>query len=81
MSGPSARRGPGVHGDGGTQPVAHTGNTGNTSANTTATGGRLAETGTDSATTWAIGGAAVTLAKGAAFAAGTGRHRRRTQGA
>ncbi|OII64718.1 MULTISPECIES: hypothetical protein [unclassified Streptomyces] len=64
---------------GGTTQVTHTGTT--TTATPTATGGELAETGADAATSWAVGGAALTLAMGGAFVAGTGRHRRRTQGA
>ncbi|MER5762077.1 hypothetical protein [Streptomyces sp. NPDC002082] len=40
-------------------------------------GGELATTGSSPATTWALGGAGVTLAMGAALIAGTGRHRRR----
>lgn len=44
----------------------------------TGTGGELATTGSDPATTWALGGAGVALAMGAALVAGTGRHRRRT---
>ncbi|MDX3539049.1 hypothetical protein PV721_32915 [Streptomyces sp. MB09-01] len=43
-----------------------------------ATGGQLAETGTDAATSWALGGAGVALAMGAALVAGTGRRRRPT---
>ncbi|MFD9356500.1 hypothetical protein [Streptomyces sp. NPDC060031] len=42
------------------------------------TGGQLAATGTDPATTWALGGAAVALSMGAALVAGTGRRRRPT---
>ncbi|MFE4638314.1 hypothetical protein ACFRJ1_33775 [Streptomyces sp. NPDC056773] len=40
-------------------------------------GGELATTGSSPATTWAIGGAGIALAMGAALVAGTGRHRRR----
>ncbi|WP_404959873.1 hypothetical protein [Streptomyces sp. 147326] len=43
-----------------------------------ATGGQLAETGTDAATSWALAGAGVALAMGAALVAGTGRRRRPT---
>ncbi|MGW6689615.1 hypothetical protein [Streptomyces sp. NPDC054961] len=43
----------------------------------TQTGGQLAATGSDPASTWALGGAGVALAMGAALVAGTGRHRRR----
>ncbi|MFG2879303.1 hypothetical protein ACGFYU_30595 [Streptomyces sp. NPDC048337] len=42
------------------------------------TGGELAATGADAATTWALGGAGVALAMGAALVAGTGRRRRPT---
>ncbi|MGW6844747.1 hypothetical protein [Streptomyces sp. NPDC054958] len=42
------------------------------------TGGQLAETGSDAATSWALGGAGVALAMGAALVAGTGRRRRPT---
>jgi hypothetical protein len=62
---------------GGAQQVTDTGAT--DTDNATTTGGQLAQTGADAATTWAIGGAAVSLAMGAVFAAGAGRHRRRTQ--
>ncbi len=41
-------------------------------------GGELAATGADAATTWALGGAGVALALGAALVAGTGRRRRTT---
>ncbi|MEU5436058.1 hypothetical protein AB0G73_22135 [Streptomyces sp. NPDC020719] len=40
--------------------------------------GELAHTGTDSATTWALAAATVLVGTGAAFIAGTGRHRRPT---
>ncbi|MEV0691596.1 hypothetical protein [Streptomyces sp. NPDC050388] len=63
---------------GGAQQVTDTGTTGTTGTPTT-TGGQLAQTGADAATTWAIGGAALSLAMGAVFAAGTGRRRRPTQ--
>lgn len=39
-------------------------------------GAQLAETGTDAATSWALGGAGIAVAMGAALVAGTGRHRR-----
>ncbi|MEU9087854.1 hypothetical protein [Streptomyces sp. NPDC048357] len=42
------------------------------------TGGELAATGADAATTWALGGAGLALAMGAALVAGTGRRRRAT---
>ncbi|MFG2997127.1 hypothetical protein [Streptomyces sp. NPDC048340] len=66
--------------NGGSQPVVNTG----TTATTPATGGQggqggqLAATGADPATTWALGGAAVAVAMGAALVAGTGRRRRPT---
>ncbi|MEU8774095.1 hypothetical protein [Streptomyces sp. NPDC048606] len=44
----------------------------------THTGGELAETGSDAATTWALGAGGVALAMGAALVAGTGRRRRVT---
>ncbi|MFD9408363.1 hypothetical protein ACFWBN_15310 [Streptomyces sp. NPDC059989] len=59
--------------DGGATPIVDKG-TGSTSG----TGGQLAATGTDSATTWALGGAGVALSLGAALVAGTGRRRRST---
>ncbi|MEU9374877.1 hypothetical protein AB0D94_14035 [Streptomyces sp. NPDC048255] len=49
-----------------------------TGTGTTANGGELAATGSDPATSWALGGAGAALALGAALVAGTGRHRRRT---
>ncbi|MBT2476706.1 hypothetical protein [Streptomyces sp. ISL-94] len=51
-----------------------------TGGNTTAgnTGGELAATGADAATSWALGGAGVALAMGATLVAGTGRRRRTT---
>ena len=42
------------------------------------TGGELAATGADPATSWALGGAGVAVAMGAALVAGTGRRRRTT---
>ncbi|MEV7728292.1 hypothetical protein AB0P15_26580 [Streptomyces sp. NPDC087917] len=42
----------------------------------TTTGGELAETGTDAATTWALGAGGVALAMGVALVAGTGKRRR-----
>ncbi|MFB7257684.1 hypothetical protein [Streptomyces nojiriensis] len=71
---------------GGAKPIVDgngTGNgtgTANGTGNDTAptTGGRLAETGSDAATSWALGGAGVALAMGAALVAGTGRRRRPT---
>lgn len=61
--------------NGGSKPIVGTSTSTSTS---TGTGGELATTGSDPATTWALGGAGVALAMGAALVAGTGRHRRRT---
>ncbi|MEU8777073.1 hypothetical protein [Streptomyces sp. NPDC048606] len=65
--------------DGGTTttPIVNPG-TGTTGTGTTTGGGQLATTGSDPATTWALGGAGVALAMGAALVAGTGKRRRRT---
>ncbi|MFD5412824.1 hypothetical protein [Streptomyces nojiriensis] len=52
--------------------------TGTGTGTTPTTGGALAETGSDTATSWALGGAGVALAMGAALVAGTGRRRRPT---
>ncbi|MCX4546785.1 hypothetical protein [Streptomyces sp. NBC_01565] len=64
--------------DGGAEPINDT--TTNNSGNGTGTntGGQLAETGTDAATSWALGSAGVALAMGAALVAGTGKRRRPT---
>ncbi|MEU6894278.1 LPXTG cell wall anchor domain-containing protein [Streptomyces sp. NPDC046557] len=65
------------HGTGtGTGSTGTTGTGGNNGS--TQTGGQLAETGTDAATTWALGAGGVALAMGAALVAGTGRRRRTT---
>ncbi|MGO4461966.1 hypothetical protein AB4039_32435 [Streptomyces sp. M-16] len=61
------------NGGGTTTPIVLPGNGG-----TTNTGGQLAETGTDAATSWALGAGGVALAMGAALVAGTGRRRRTT---
>ncbi|MFJ3518986.1 hypothetical protein [Streptomyces sp. NPDC090131] len=62
--------------DGGAKPIIDgngNGNgTGTGSTTTPTTGGRLAETGADAATSWALGGAGIALAMGA----GPGRRRR-----
>ncbi|MFI5986445.1 hypothetical protein ACIBEA_36990 [Streptomyces sp. NPDC051555] len=64
--------------DGGTTtPVVDHNNGGNNTGSNNA-GGELAETGADAATSWALGGAGVALAMGAALVAGTGRRRRQT---
>ncbi|MFE2252956.1 hypothetical protein [Streptomyces lavendulae] len=52
--------------------------TGTGTGTTVNAGGELAETGTDAATTWALGAGGVALAMGAALVAGTGRRRRVT---
>ncbi|MEU9106131.1 hypothetical protein AB0D54_17590 [Streptomyces xanthophaeus] len=49
-----------------------------TTGTTTQTGGQLAATGADAAASWALGGAGLALAMGAALVAGTGRRRRTT---
>ncbi|MFG2752596.1 hypothetical protein [Streptomyces xanthophaeus] len=71
--------------NGGSKPVEQAGHvttpgTGSgTGTGTTAnTAGQLAETGSDAATTWALGAGGVALAMGAALVAGTGRRRRPT---
>ncbi|MFG3001428.1 hypothetical protein [Streptomyces sp. NPDC048340] len=69
--------------DGGATPI-NTGTGANTGASTGAgtvtapTGGELAATGADPAASWALGGAGVAVAMGAALVAGTGRRRRTT---
>lgn len=74
--------------DGGpVKPVDQTGATTNGATTTTTTpttttagsgGGQLAATGADPATAWALGGAGLAVAMGAAFVAGTGKRRRPT---
>ncbi|MEU8501707.1 hypothetical protein AB0C86_34020 [Streptomyces lavendulae] len=79
----------GGHTGGGTKPNGGTSttpivdhNTGTGTGTTVSTGttvnagGQLAETGTDAATTWALGAGGVALAMGAALVAGNGRRRR-----
>ncbi|MEU9377043.1 hypothetical protein AB0D94_25155 [Streptomyces sp. NPDC048255] len=61
--------------DGGVKPVADQ-NGGGTA--TTPKGGHLATAGADSATSWALGGAGLAVAMGAALVAGTGKRRRPT---
>lgn len=72
--------------NGGNQPLPDNGNT-NGNGNGNGVGGsgagaggagQLAQTGADPAASWALGGAGIALAMGAALVAGTGR-RRRTQ--
>ncbi|MFD3699715.1 hypothetical protein ACFWUZ_26935 [Streptomyces sp. NPDC058646] len=65
--------------NGGSQPLPASGAPSATPV-TQSAGGRLADTGTDPATPWALAGAGLTLALGAALVAGTGRHRRHTAG-
>ncbi|MGW6575389.1 hypothetical protein ACWGAN_24955 [Streptomyces sp. NPDC054945] len=60
-------------------PISSGSNTGTTATTATPSGsatGALAATGADPATSWALNGAGVTLALGAALVAGTGRRRR-----
>ncbi|MEU3722616.1 hypothetical protein [Streptomyces sp. NPDC031705] len=64
------------NGGGTTTPIVDNHGGGNTGG--TNTGGELAETGTDAATSWALGAGGVALAMGAALVAGTGRRRRVT---
>lgn len=62
--------------DGGAKPVDDANDSGSGNTTGTGSGGQLAETGTDAATAWALGGAGIALSMGAAFVAGTGRRRR-----
>ncbi|MET3988127.1 hypothetical protein [Streptomyces sp. PvR034] len=64
--------------DGGTTTPVVDHNTGGNNTGSNNAGGQLAETGADAATSWALGGAGVALAMGAALVAGTGRRRRTT---
>ncbi|MEU9377375.1 hypothetical protein AB0D94_26890 [Streptomyces sp. NPDC048255] len=69
--------------NGGSKPVEQAGhvttpNSGSGSTGTVNTAGQLAETGSDAATSWALGASGVALAMGAALVAGTGRRRRPT---
>ncbi|MCX4804277.1 hypothetical protein OG594_21970 [Streptomyces sp. NBC_01214] len=73
---PNTGNRPGPNG-GTTTPISATGSTGQTGT-TTGAGGELAATGADAASSWALGGAGVALAMGAALVAGTGRRRRTT---
>ncbi|MFG2993144.1 hypothetical protein ACGFZK_28245 [Streptomyces sp. NPDC048257] len=70
--------GNGNGGSTGNQPKPDGGTTTPVVDRTTGGGGHLAATGADPATTWALGGAGVALAMGAALVAGTGRRRRPT---
>ncbi|MFJ6052155.1 hypothetical protein [Streptomyces sp. NPDC092307] len=67
--------GPVPNGGTGSTPISSGSNTG-TTATATPSGSALAATGADPATSWALNGAGVTLALGAALVAGTGRRRR-----
>ncbi|MGW7462914.1 hypothetical protein [Streptomyces sp. NPDC054797] len=64
-------------GGGSTTPIVDGNGNGNGGTAPT-TGGQLAETGTDAATSWALGGAGIALAMGAALVAGNGKRRRPT---
>ncbi|RPF40839.1 hypothetical protein EDD96_4618 [Streptomyces sp. Ag109_G2-6] len=67
------------NGGGTTTPIVdHNTGTGTGTGTGTNTGGELAETGADAATSWALGTGGVALAMGAALVAGTGRRRRVT---
>ncbi|WP_411105183.1 hypothetical protein [Streptomyces sp. cmx-4-9] len=63
--------------DGGATPIG-TGTATGTGTGTAPAGGELAATGADPATSWALGGAGLAVAMGAALVAGTGRRRRTT---
>ncbi|MGW6876049.1 hypothetical protein ACWGHA_27375 [Streptomyces xanthophaeus] len=63
--------------DGGATPIGTGTGTGGGTASAPA-GGELAATGADPATSWALGGAGLAVAMGAALVAGTGRRRRTT---
>ncbi|WP_405679062.1 hypothetical protein OG859_17190 [Streptomyces sp. NBC_00048] len=65
-------------GDNGNQPKPNGGSKPSVDNAKGGSGGELAATGADAATTWALGGAGVALAMGAALVAGTGRRRRTT---
>ncbi|MEW2137244.1 hypothetical protein AB0892_11665 [Streptomyces sp. NPDC005409] len=65
-------------GDEGNQPKPDGGSKPIVDDTTGHAGGELAATGADAATTWALGGAGLALAMGAALVAGTGRRRRAT---
>ncbi|MEU7067200.1 LPXTG cell wall anchor domain-containing protein [Streptomyces sp. NPDC046161] len=66
------------HNNGGSTGTGTGDNTSTGTTDTTNTAGQLAETGTDAATSWALGAGGVALAMGAALVAGTGRRRRTT---
>ncbi|MEU9085287.1 hypothetical protein [Streptomyces sp. NPDC048357] len=78
ITAPGTEPGTGDGGTTGNQPKPDGGSTPVKDTTPVTTGGRLAETGTDAATSWALGGAGVALAMGAALVAGTGRRRRPT---
>ncbi|GAA3380851.1 MULTISPECIES: hypothetical protein [Streptomyces] len=66
------------NGGGTTTPIVDTNTGSGNTGGSTNTGGELAETGADAATSWALGAGGVALAMGAALVAGTGRRRRVT---
>ncbi|MGE7385369.1 hypothetical protein ACQKM2_07790 [Streptomyces sp. NPDC004126] len=66
------------NGGGTTTPIVDTNTGSGNTGGSTNTGGELAETGADAATSWALGAGGVALAMGAALVAGTGRRRRPT---
>ncbi|MCX4804921.1 hypothetical protein OG594_25500 [Streptomyces sp. NBC_01214] len=62
----------------GAAPISTLPNSGSNTGTAVNASAPLAATGADPATSWALGGAGVALAMGAALVAGTGRRRRRT---
>ncbi|MFD0359721.1 hypothetical protein ACFVHW_39245 [Streptomyces sp. NPDC127110] len=66
------------NGGGTTTPIVDTNTGSGNNGSSTNTGGELAETGADAATSWALGAGGVALAMGAALVAGTGKRRRVT---